>query len=150
MATKMLHACSLLLALVGLTGCMSYMSDPAGSNIDLGGTLNGASEVPPNASTAGGYLTALYSTSTKIFKWRLVVNGLSSPITRAEFHGPDALGNDAALVPVNPPFNGTTHLGGATLTPQQATDLLAGRWYLDIRTEKFPAGEIRGRVVRSK
>src|SRR5262249_34879098 len=70
-------------ALLMLVGCMSYMGDPAGSNISLGATLNGASEVPPNASTAGGYLTAQYSTSTHIFKWRLVVNALSSPITRA-------------------------------------------------------------------
>lgn len=136
-------------ALLMLAGCMSYMSDPAGSNISLGATLNGASEVPPNASTAGGYLTAQYSTATHIFKWRLVVNALSSPITRAAFHGPDAMGTERAIVPLNPPFDGTMHSGGATLTEQQAADLLAGRWYVDVRTEKFPNGEIRGAVTRT-
>lgn len=149
MTTTMLRACALLLAVIGLSGCMSHFGDPVGSNIDLGGTLSGAQEVPPTDSKAGGYLTALYSTSTHIFKWRLVVNGLSSPIRRAEFHGPDSLGEDAALVELNPPFDGTTHIGGATLTPQQAADLLAGRWYINIKTEKFPGGEIRGAVTVS-
>ncbi|SKA39917.1 CHRD domain-containing protein [Enhydrobacter aerosaccus] len=149
MAKKILRACLLLATLTGLAGCMSYFSDPVGSNIDLGSTLSGAQEVPPTDSKAGGYLTALYSTSTHIFKWRLVVNALSSPIRRAEFHGPDALGQDAALVELYAPFDGTTHAGSATLTPQQAADLLAGRWYIDIKTEKFPDGEIRGLVKRT-
>lgn len=138
-----------LLPLMLLSGCMSYMSDPAGSNISLKGTLDGNHEVPPNTSTAGGYLTARYSRATRILKWRLVVNGLSSPITRAALHGPDPMGNDAAIVPINPPFDGTVHAGSAALTEHQAADLLAGRWYVDIRTGKFPAGEIRGQVLRT-
>jgi hypothetical protein len=105
--------------------------------------------VPPNASTAGGYLTAEYSTVTHILKWRLVVNGLSAPITRAAFHGPDAMGTERPIVPLNLPFDGTTHAGGATLTEQQAADLLAGRWSIDVQTEKFPGGEIRGQVSKT-
>jgi hypothetical protein len=133
-----------------LTGCMSYMSDPAGSNIDFKGSLDGAHEMPSDATSAGGYLTAQYSKATGIFKWRLVVNGLSSPITHAYFHGPDGVGdNDAALVPINQPFDGNMHIGGVALTEQQAADLLAGRWYVDIPTEKFPNGEIRGAVKRT-
>jgi hypothetical protein len=144
-AVRLLFAAALLL----LGGCMSYVSEPRGSNIDLGATLGGASEAPSNASTAGGYLTAQYSTATHILKWRLVVNGLSTPITRAAFHGPDAMGTERAIVPLNLPFDGTTHVGGATLTEQQATDLLAGRWYIDVQTEKFPDGEIRGQVSKT-
>ena len=89
MVGRTLRAGILLLAVIGLTGCMTHFSDPAGSNIDLAGTLSGAQEVPPTDSKAGGYLTGVYSTSTHIFKWRVVVNGLSSPIRRAEFRGPD-------------------------------------------------------------
>jgi len=144
-AVRLLLAATLLL----LGGCMSYPGETPGSNVSLGTTLNGASEVPPNASTAGGYLTAQYSTVTHILKWRLVVNGLSTPITRAAFHGPDAMGTERAIVPLNLPFDGTTHAGGATLTEQQASDLLAGRWYIDVRTEKFSGGEIRGQVLKT-
>lgn len=149
MATMVRRACVLMLVLAGLTGCMTHYGDPVGSNIDLGGTLNGAQEVPPTDTRAGGYLTAVYSTSTHILKWRLVVNGLSSPILRTEFHGPDSLGEDAALVELNAPYDGNMHIGSATLTPQQAADLLAGRWYLTIKTTKFPGGEIRGKVAKT-
>ena len=147
----MKHSVRLLLAatLLLLGGCMSYPSETPGSNVSLGATLNGAREVPPNASTAGGYLTAEYSTVTHILKWRLVVNGLSAPITRAAFHGPDAMGTERPIVPLNLPFDGTTHAGGATLTEQQAADLLAGRWSIDVQTEKFPGGEIRGQVSKA-
>jgi hypothetical protein len=145
LAAHLLFAAALLLP----GGCMSYMSEPAGSNVTLGATLSGAAETPPNSSTAGGNLTAQYSTVTHILKWRLVVNGLGAPITRAAFHGPDAMGTERALVPLNPPFDGTMHTGGATLTEQQAADLLAGRWYIDVRTKKYPAGEIRGVVTRT-
>lgn len=139
---------SIATAFLLLGGCMSYPSDPAGSNIDLRATLNGANEVPADPSIAGGYLKAQYSTQTRILKWQLVVNGLSGPMTRGFFHGPDSEGNEAALVPINPPFSGNTQIGGATLTQQQAADLLAGRWYVDLQTEKYPSGEIRGTVAR--
>jgi CHRD domain len=105
--------------------------------------------VPPNASAAGASLKAQYSKETQILKFQLIVNGLSSPITRASFHGPDSLGADAALAPINTPFNGTYQAGGTTLTPTQAADLLAGRWSIEIQTEQFPEGEIRGQIVKT-
>jgi hypothetical protein len=36
----------------------------------------------------------------------------------------------------------------ATLTPEQATQLLGGQWYVNIHTEANPGGEIRGQVMR--
>jgi len=147
---KALAACLLVTSALFTSGCMSYMSDRAGSNIDLRATLNGAHEVPANASTAGASLKAQYSKETQILKYQLVVNGLSSPITRAYFHGPDSLDSDAALAPINTPFNSTYQEGGTTLTPAQAADVLAGRWYVEIQTEQFPAGEIRGQIVKTR
>jgi CHRD domain len=37
--------------------------------------------------------------------------------------------------------------GQITLDPAQAADLLAGKWYVDIHTLAFPAGEIRGQMT---
>jgi len=149
-AACLLAATVLLATALLVSGCMSYPSDRAGSNVDRRATLNGAHEVPANASTAGASLQAQYSKETQILKYRLVVNGLSSPITRASFHGPDTLDADAALAPINTPFNGTYQEGGTTLTPAQAADVLAGRWYVEIQTEQFPAGEIRGQILKTR
>ena len=38
--------------------------------------------------------------------------------------------------------------GEATLTPEQAADLEAGKWYFNIHTEKNKGGEIRGQVMK--
>jgi hypothetical protein len=37
--------------------------------------------------------------------------------------------------------------GSATLTAEQVTDLMAGKWYLNVHTAGNPGGEIRGQVV---
>jgi hypothetical protein len=37
--------------------------------------------------------------------------------------------------------------GRATLTAAQAADLLAGKWYVNIRTAAHPGGEIRGQMI---
>ena len=41
-----------------------------------------------------------------------------------------------------PPLN-----GAAILSAGQVNDLLAGLWYLNLHTDAFPDGEIRGQVV---
>jgi len=130
---------------------MSYPGDPPNSTTSLSARLSGANEVPANSSGAGGRLVAEYSHWNKILTWKLNVNGLSSDPTWMFFHGPDGVGDDnAPIVPLNLPFSGNEHRGSATLTEQQAADLLAGRWYVDIQTKDFPGGEIRGPVVPAK
>jgi hypothetical protein len=34
--------------------------------------------------------------------------------------------------------------GQATLTPEQARDFAAGKWYVNLHTQAHPGGEIRG------
>lgn len=139
---------ALALAAPLLAGCNSYMSDPPGPKSEFKADLKGANEVPPNASAGHGGMTAIYRPATKVLEWRLSFGGLSGPVTWAYFHGPDGVGNDdAAIGPINAVSDGNPARGGYTLTDQQAADLLAGRWYVNIRTEQFPGGEIRGPVV---
>jgi hypothetical protein len=124
-----------------LTGCGDfYPGDRLETKPRFAAALQGE-------SVAKGSLTASYSPSRRILTWRLSYSGLSGPITWAEFRGPDIEGTDSAIVPINPQLEGNPHPGAATLTDQQAADLVAGRWYVVIKTEKFPAGEVRGPVV---
>ena len=137
-----------VLALLLVAGCDTYMSETANSKFRLTATLNGAYETPPVDTKASGWIIAYYSPLTQMLEWRLSFKELSGPVTWAFFQGPDGVGNDRAdIVPINLQIEGNPHRGGATLTPQQAKDLLAGRWSIELRTQKFPAGEIRGPMV---
>jgi hypothetical protein len=141
---------ALLLALL-LAGCGTfYPGDPAGPRPRFNAPLDGENEIPPTATAARGTMVADYLPATKILHWQLTLRGLSSPVTWAFLCGPDGVGNDGAeLVPINLELEGGTHPGGVTLTDQQAADLIAGRWYVNIKTEKFPNGEIRGPLVQT-
>ena len=133
----------LTLAAILLAGCGSfYPGDQLETKPRFTAALQGE-------NAAAGSLTASYSPSRRILTWSLSYRGLSSPITRAEFRGPDIEGTDSAIVPINLPLEGNPHPGAATLTDQQAADLEAGRWYVTIKTEPYPGCEITGALVRS-
>lgn len=128
-----------LMLLVG--GCGNfYPGDPVEIKPYFTASLTGE-------SPASGSVTANYSPSRRLLSWRLSYRNLSGPITWAEFRGPDIEGTDSAIVSMNTQIEGNPHPGGATLTERQAADLIAGRWYVVIKTEKYPGGELRGAVV---
>ena len=80
--------------------------------------------------------------------WEISYNDLSSPVTAAHFHGPVGPGVAAGVQLKLAPTNATTNriVGEATLTDEQMRQVLGGLWYVNIHTEKYPDGEIRGQV----
>ena len=135
---------SVLVAALLLAGCGNfYPGDPVENKPHFTAALKGDSPGWAN-------LTASFSPSRRILHWSLDYRGLSGPITWAEFRGPDIEGTDSSIVPINLPLEGNPHPGETVLTDQQAADLEAGRWYVVLKTEKFPAGEVRGPVVMAR
>jgi hypothetical protein len=113
----------------------------------LTGTLDGTKEVPINFSTAVGRADATYDQQTQLLTWTVSFQGLSGPAAAAHFHGPAEPGSSAG-VQVNLGETGLVSplQGSATLTPEQASELTAGLWYVNIHTVSYPDGEIRGWV----
>ena len=109
-------------------------------------TLSGAAEVPANASAATGSLEATYDKSSGVLRWKVTYTGLTGPATMAHFHGPAMPGANAGVV-VPFPSAASPAEGSATLTPAQAADLVAGKWYVNVHTAQHPGGEIRGQVL---
>lgn len=118
--------------------------------VTLTSPLNGASSIPPTRSSATGQIDALYDSSTRVLRWKASWTGLSGMITGVQFHGPALTGQTAPATMIWPGPFGPRYEGRATLTPQQAVDLLDGRWYVNVMTNTHPAGEVRGqmRIVR--
>ena len=108
--------------------------------------LTAAATVPPVASKGTGTADVSYDTTSKMLSWKVTYKKLSGAVTMAHFHGPAmATENAGPVVDVSKMLK----KGSATLTDPQAADLAAGKWYLNIHTKKFPAGEIRGQVEKA-
>ena len=127
------------------------LSIPASAAIvNLTATIDGA-QANAGAGTGSpgtGSATMTLDDATNLFSWNISWSGLNGTETVMHFHGP-ALPNQNAGVQVNfGAISGTSSpsIGSTTITDLQETDLLAGLWYINIHTDLFPGGEIRGQV----
>ena len=111
-------------------------------------TLDGKSQVPPNASAGTGTADIDYDAGTKKLTWKLTYSGLSGPVTAAHFHGPAEPGKNAGVALAIPNATASPVEGSATLTDAQAADLTAGKYYINVHTAANPGGEIRGQVTK--
>ena len=115
--------------------------------VKLSGQLSGMNEIPSNPSMGKGTVDAMFNKETNELTWTVTYAGLSGPASAAHFHGPALADANAGVVlgfkgSVESPIKGM-----ATLTPQQANDLLAGKWYVNIHTKANPGGEVRAQVM---
>jgi hypothetical protein len=121
------------------------------ATIPLKADLKASAEVPPKDSAGTGTLTATLDPATNEFTYHVEFSGLTGAVVAAHFHGPAAEGANAKPQlpikgsPITSPIDGK-----ATLTPEQAKDVLAGKWYFNLHTSANPGGEIRGQVLKSE
>jgi hypothetical protein len=117
-------------------------------NIELAGNK----EVPISESPGTGIFNGTYNADTKILtytvSWTLAT---SSTVSAMHFHGPASTDQSAPPVvhisgfPTTPTgsYSGAT----TTLTSTQEAELLGGQWYINIHSNNFPNGEIRGNLL---
>ena len=110
-------------------------------------TLTGSAVVPPTDSKGSGTADVTFDTATKKLSWKVSYDQLTGEPVAAHFHGPAGPKENAG-----PVVDVTANIkdGSAAITDAQAADLAAGKWYLNIHTQKFPDGEIRGQVEKAK
>ncbi len=133
-------------ALVGFT----FAAAPAGAAIiDLTASLDCA-QANAGAGTCGGggsgtgSATLTFDDGTNELTWSLSYSGLSGTVTAAHFHfgAPGVNGPVRVGIGTANPSNSS-----ATLTAGQASELLAGDWYINVHSTTFGGGEIRGQVL---
>lgn len=137
-----------LLAGIALVAGVSNGVSPAyAEKITLKAELKGTNEVPPNASPASGHAEASLDTDSKVLTYKVTYADLTGPALGAHFHGPGEAGKNAGIAL---PFKLTPSPieGTATLTDNQVTDLLAGKWYANVHTAANPGGELRGQMMK--
>lgn len=116
-------------------------------------SLGGFQQAPPNSSQATGSGTfSLNSDSTELtYEVMIDRTGLIGNLTAAHFHNAPFGKNGPVVKPII--FVGNTASGVWSnsdpdpLTPALVEALLSGNIYVNVHTDSFPGGEIRGQVL---
>jgi hypothetical protein len=117
--------------------------------------LSGAQETPRNPSTGRGFGTVTLNGARDSIVVFLECSGLGGNNTLVHIHGPAARGVAAAPI-IDLPASGTSSgmftVGPLPVTPQQASQLMAGLWYFNVHSTApgSAGGEIRGQIDDSR
>ena len=124
---------------------------PTEDTFKLSGNATGANEHPAVNTTATGTITGTYHMENKMLDYTITWTDLSAPAANMHFHGPAATPDSSAGVQIAitgfPTETSGTVSGMATLTADQESQLLGGKWYYNIHTSNHPGGEIRGNIT---
>ena len=120
--------------------------------------LSGDQEVPPVKTSGKGKGTVLVNSETKEVEYDIYVKKLSSDIDLdigVHFHRGERGENGPVLKDLNIEKCGSKYRFKGVWSPKDATqpltqkdldDLLSGRIYVNVHTNKYPDGEVRGQV----
>jgi CHRD domain len=107
--------------------------------------LSGTQEVPTNASTATGKGVVIVDPATKSMSASVTTTGITGTV--AHIHEEVVGVSGPPVFPLTETSAGSgTWTATATLTDEQYTALKSGRYYFNVHSGAFPAGEIRGQI----
>ncbi len=107
--------------------------------------IDGNQPVPPTLSPGTG-LGCFSLGLSKILTYEVAFGGLLGVETAAHIHGPATIGVNAAVIfpfALGTPKNGTF----GPLTALEELYLNSGQLYVNIHSNLFPGGEIRGQIL---
>jgi hypothetical protein len=112
--------------------------------------LDGGQEVPPNSSRGRGHATVVLDRTTGQVTITGEYQGLSTPITAAHIHAPAPRGENAGVILPLTHTGGTTGTltGNGVLTPAQVGQIQTELGYVNVHSQMFGGGEIRGQIER--
>jgi hypothetical protein len=116
------------------------------SKVTFVAVLNGGQVVPPSSSNTQGNGFLTFDNATKRLCYSISYGKLEGNETEAHLHSGDSGETNAVLFDLTP--LGTPKLGCiGPLTASEERLLKQGRMYINIHTDVWVAGEIRGQVL---
>ncbi len=142
-----LKSAAILLTFSILSSCDKDDTPAPSTVVNFASTINGASEVPVNASTATGSATGTFDKVTKILTVNMSYTGLTA--TNMHIHkGPAGVSGGVLYGLGTAPFASPISYTSPALTAGQEDSLMNNLYYLNIHSAAFPAGEIRGQLLK--
>ncbi|HUO03237.1 MAG TPA: CHRD domain-containing protein [Rhizomicrobium sp.] len=133
------------LAPVFVSLVLGTVSAARAETVSLVAHLLGSTMVPITQSDAFAEGQFTYDSTTRALQYYVNYDGVAP--AKVDLHGPAAAGEKAASA-VDIPLSESPISGTVNLTAEQGAQLLAGKMYLDIHSQKYPDGEIRGQIVK--
>lgn len=126
--------------------------DEDGPPIRWRAVLTDEQESAPTYSPGSGVAEFVLDRKTLRFTWKVTFSNLTSEVIGAAIHGPQTVGGEAnALWDLAPKGLGKLPLEGYVDFNDGDIQLLTtDRFYVQIRTKKYPAGELRGQLVKQR
>jgi hypothetical protein len=113
--------------------------------VKLKADLKASEETPPTNSSGAGTADVTLDTDANKVSWKITYDGLTGDATAAHFHGPAKAGEKAGPVV---DISANIKEGSADISADQLQMIREGNTYINIHTEKYPDGEIRGQVLQ--
>lgn len=141
-------------ALAALIGCPGL--GPIGVPITFSTAITGDQEVPPVETPGSGQGTFTLNAERTELAYEITADGLTGPVTAAHFHrgAVGVNGPPVFTIPGTPTdsgddvrFEGTWRFSESDVDDFEVGEILTGRVYVNLHTEAFPAGEIRGQLI---
>ena len=111
--------------------------------------LSGLQEVPVNASTATGNAAVVLNDAGNQLTYTVNYSGLLGTLTASHIHKAPIGVNGGVLFGFAPPIGTQSGSFGGVIavTPANVADLIAGLYYVNIHSNLWPGGEIRGQLA---
>lgn len=133
------------LSMILISALLIGASAARAESISLVAHLLGSAEVPGTQSDAFAEAQFTYDSASHVLQYYVNYDGVAP--TKVDLHGPAAANEKAAAI-LDIPLSTSPVSGTVQLAPEQGNELLAGKIYLDIQSQKYPDGEIRGQIVK--
>ncbi len=124
---------------------LGLLSGPLHAQVFFVAELDGSQSVPSVSTAATGTAWAVLSADSKTLTYRVTYANLSSSFTASHFHLGAISTNGAVVEPIT--FTGNTAQGEWTNIPDSIVSaLMTGKIYINIHSNNYPGGEIRGQL----
>ena len=143
------YALFLTLLTVNFSAC-DKDDDSPNTKVEFSAALDGSQETPANSVSATGTCEATYDTVTNILTYTLTWTGLTDAPAAMHFHKADIGVPGGVEIPITGFAASATGTLSSTATVEQEdeSDLLEEKFYVNIHTALYPAGEIRGQMLQ--
>ncbi len=134
-------------AAVAIAACTALAVPALAETLTYTTELTAEAEVPPTESSATGTADVTIDTEAKTVSWTVTYDGLTGDATAAHIHGPASETESAGPVI---DMSASIMEGSGDITDEQIGELEAGKYYVNVHTEEYPAGEIRGQLAKAE